>query len=359
MPSSPPVRSGPPVGWTKPHATARAICSLPRSPSVPKRGFGERRLLGRCASPATRLRCAAPMHARTENWAFGVVSPRASGPKPALRPPRRSSAASAWRRNEPAPRSPGRSEPTIELEDSPSDARNDETAAVAHSPCCSPSRETRGPAATPTGSGGAPAKSDSASGFGGQGGSFGADGRATGTEIINETAYFVGGVSPVTNHFNNSNGNGKRGYNGPTDDDISQPFVIPNGGDYGGGGGAAQTAGGDNDTPSSGDGGCGHVRILFVARNPFIIREYGGERTVGTGAADETRTINGESVTVRFRDFDPGLSIANNLAAGWPAWNPTPQTGVYYNLLVNYASNVPFLNEGFLPAAVGISTTQF
>ena len=209
------------------------------------------------------------------------------------------------------------------------------------------------------GSGGAPAKSHSASGFGGQGGSFGADARATGTEIINETAYFVGGVSPVTNHFNNSNGNGKRGYNGPTDDDISQPFVIPNGGDYGGGGGAAQTAGGDNDTPISGDGGCGHVRILFVARNPFIIREYGGERTVGTGAADETRTINGESVTVRFRDFDPSLSIPDNLAAGWPAWNPTPQTGIYYNLLVNYAFNVPSINQGFLPAAVGISTIQY
>ena len=206
-----------------------------------------------------------------------------------------------------------------------------------------------------------PPKSNNDTGFGGQGGSFGADGRATGSEIIDRDDYFIGSVGALsnTNHANQSNGNGKRGYNGSVDDSTSEPFVIPNGGDYGGGGGAAQTAGGDNDTPSSGDGGCGHVRILFVARNPFIIREYGGERTVGTGAADETRTINGESVTVRFRDFDPGLSIANNLAAGWPAWNPTPQTGVYYNLLVNYASNVPFLNEGFLPAAVGISTTQF
>ena len=209
--------------------------------------------------------------------------------------------------------------------------------------------------------GSAPPKTNNDTGFGGQGGSFGADGRATGSEIIDRNDYFIGSVGALsnTNHANQSNGNGKRGYNGSADDATSEPFVIPNGGDYGGGGGAAQTAGGDNDTPSSGDGGCGHVRILFVARNPFIIREYGGERTVGTGAADETRTINGESVTVRFRDFDPGLSIANNLAAGWPAWNPTPQTGVYYNLLVNYASNVPFLNEGFLPAAVGISTTQF
>lgn len=194
-------------------------------------------------------------------------------------------------------------------------------------------------------------------GMGGQGGSFGADGRAVGTEVIALDDYAVGGLGTYNiNYANDSIGNGLRGYNSSIDDD-TVPYVLlkSNGGDYGGGGGACQE-GGTSVLPHAGDGGCGHVRILFVARNPFIIREYGGERTVGTGAADETRTINGENVTVRFRDFDPSLSIPDNLAAGWPVWNPTPQTGVYYNLLVNWASDLPFRDEGFLPAATGISS---
>ena len=211
---------------------------------------------------------------------------------------------------------------------------------------------------------GDPGRSNSGNflGMGGQGGSFGGDGRATGTEVIDLDDYAIGGQNNIVdgtfnnNYVNVSNGNGLRGYNSSIDnEEVAFNLLKPNGGDYGGGGGACQT-GGTTTFPQAGDGGCGHVRILFVARNPFITREYGGERTVGTGAADETRTINGESVTVRFRDFDPSLSIADNLAAGWPAWNPTPQTGVYYNLLVNYASNLPFLNEGFLPAAAGISS---
>lgn len=211
---------------------------------------------------------------------------------------------------------------------------------------------------------GDPGRNSSANylGMGGQAGSFGGDGRATGTEVIDVDDYAIGGQNNIVdgtynnNYLNASIGNGLRGYNSSIDnEEVAFSLLKPNGGDYGGGGGACQE-GGSTTFPQAGDGGCGHVRILFVARNQFIIREYGGKRTVGTGASDGTRTINGESVTVRFRDFDPSLSIPDNLAAGWPVWNPTPQTGIYYNLLVNYASNLPFRDEGFLPAATGISS---
>ena len=194
-------------------------------------------------------------------------------------------------------------------------------------------------------------------GSGGQAGSFGADGKATGCDLILDTDYTSIGPPINLNYKNGSNGNGQRGFNGSVDDLNSVPFTIPNGGLYGGGGGASQTSGQATDeTPISGNGGCGHVRILFVARNPYIIREYGAQRTV------ETRLIGGGSAGVgtnlaqiNFYDFDPSLKIVNNVANGWPVWDPEPQQGVYYNLLVNYSSNLP-PSTGYLPNAIGISS---
>lgn len=186
-------------------------------------------------------------------------------------------------------------------------------------------------------------------GAGGQGGSFGADGRATGSEVVSDAQYFLTGNS--TYPTSNSIGNGKRGYQANLDDPINSAIFRGDGGDYGGGGGGAD--GGKTEQPQSGKGGCGHVRILFVARNDFIIREYGANRTT------ETRTIGGQQVTVTFRDFNPNLSIAQNLAAGWPIWSPTPITGVHYNLLVNYSDEFGLISSDsrpYLPAAVGIAT---
>lgn len=198
----------------------------------------------------------------------------------------------------------------------------------------------------------APSKTVNQSGFGGQGGSFGKDGRATGAEVILDTNYAVSGSffgDPLinTNYFNESEGNGGRGYSGSVDNEFSTPVVIPNGGEYGGGGGGAQTAGGDNDTPIAGDGGCGHVRILFVARSQNIIREYGFGRTT------QVRNLNGGNVTVKFYDYNPNLTLTQNRTAGWPAWYQVG-SGEYYNILVNWAVDVP--GREALPPAVGIGT---
>lgn len=184
---------------------------------------------------------------------------------------------------------------------------------------------------------------------GGQGGSFGADGRATGSEVVSKAQYLLTNVS--TYPTSNSIGNGKRGYTASLDDPLFSDTFRGDGGEYGGGGGGAD--GGNTEQPQSGKGGCGHVRILFVARNDFIIREYGAGRTT------QTRTIGGQEVTVTFRDFDPTKSIADNLALGWPVWSPTPPTGIHYNLLVNYSDEFGLISSDsrpYLPAAVGIPT---
>ena len=188
---------------------------------------------------------------------------------------------------------------------------------------------------------------DSAAGLGGQGGSFGADGRATGIEVGNQTRISYGSPDGVLfqnwNYDNQGNGNGKRGF--LKDEDAvedRETGLIGTGGEYGGGGGGADDG---QDSIYSGYGGCGHVRILFVARNDFIIREY------GEGRVTEERP-NG--ITYKFYDWKGFSTAADNIAAGWPAWsNPAPGEG--YNLLTNWGVNLGPL-EGESPNAVGIST---
>lgn len=179
---------------------------------------------------------------------------------------------------------------------------------------------------------------------GGQGGSFGADGKALGCDLINLAAS-AGDYNVVnqTNYPNGSNGNGKRGFSKDLGDSTS--VVIGSGGLYGGGGGGCQLSSGLY--PFSGAGACGHVRILFTARRDTIIREYGSARTT------QTRTIGGQTVTVRFYDFNPNLSISDNRNLGWPTWYNVG-IGSYYNLLVDWAYNIS--PKGDLPDAVGLST---
>jgi hypothetical protein len=175
-------------------------------------------------------------------------------------------------------------------------------------------------------------------GAAGQGGSFGADGRATGSQVINAAQYPIVGE---TRYPNNSFGDGKRGYRQDLDEPIDATIFRGDGGLYGGGGGGCD---GGQEAPDSGAGGCGHVRILFIARSDFIKREYGGGRT----------TVLRDGVTIRFFDFNPTLSISQNRTNGWPAWVPNPGFGIYYNLLTNWAVDIP--ENPALPPAVGIST---
>lgn len=194
--------------------------------------------------------------------------------------------------------------------------------------------------------------SNSLAGAGGQAGSFGADGKASGCDAIQEanisTIYTATGF---TNYPNGSNGNGKRGYVSSVDD-ITGLYSRGDGGLYGGGGGGAD---GGQEQPQSGAGGCGHVRILFVARTDLIVREYGSGRTT------QLRTIKGSNETINFYDWNPNLSFQANEkpfyggTGNWPVWNPTP-SGQYYNLLTNWGVNLPEQPE--VPDAVtaGIST---
>lgn len=179
----------------------------------------------------------------------------------------------------------------------------------------------------------------------GQAGSFGGDGRATGCQV---DLFSNLQTNLVTNYTNDSTGNGTRGFNSSLDVPITDyDRVRGNGGLYGGGGGGAD--GGNTAQPRAGDGGCGHVRILFVARNDFIVREYGGGRTT------QTRTIGGQTVTINFYDFDPTLPISSQLT-NWPAWVRYAGGQNYYNLLTNWAVDVPPDNQGNFPVAVGIAT---
>ena len=183
----------------------------------------------------------------------------------------------------------------------------------------------------------------------GQGGSFGADGRSTGTQV-NLYSYLESSYNnnPNVSYSNASNGNGKRGFESSLDTSVDYNRIKGDGGLYGGGGGGAD--GGNTNTPSSGNGACGVVRILFTARRDTIIREYGAGRTT------QQRTIGGQTVTINFYDFDPNKSISNNLpqnGGNWPAWiNPTSSD--YYNLLVDWAYDIS--PKGNLPTAVGIAT---
>jgi hypothetical protein len=185
--------------------------------------------------------------------------------------------------------------------------------------------------------------------FAGQGGSFGSDGRATGSQVDDYATY---AVTTNLQHSNNSNGDGKRGYNASLEAPLDAERVRGDGGNYGGGGGGCD--GNNTDTPRSGGGGCGHVRILFVARNQFIVREYGSGRT-----STQQKTINGQTVTVQYYDFNPNLSIGANQTNLWPSWSPQPGPGNYYNLLVNWGDTfgvIPPNTLAHLPAAVGINT---
>jgi hypothetical protein len=196
---------------------------------------------------------------------------------------------------------------------------------------------------------------------GGQGGSWGADGRATGCQVDDYSVYQL---TTTIQHSNNSNGDGRRGYRSDLDsadleDRTDADRVKGDGGAYGGGGGGCDLSTGN--VPRSGAGGPGHVRFVFKARIDTLIREYGGGRTT------ESRTIKGQNVTVKFYDYDSGLDVTSNIAAGWPSWfDPTnktePPSGEYYNHLVNWASNLPGdssqggNNKGYLPPGAGINT---
>ncbi len=171
-------------------------------------------------------------------------------------------------------------------------------------------------------------------GSGGQAGSFGADGKATGCDLIDPVNY-IESVTPITNYPNASEGNGKRGFNSSVDDVLDEDVVIGNGGLYGGGGGAAQTGGSaSGQAPRSGDGACGRVRILWAVRTDRVFREYDAGR--GNIA---TRTRRGQNISVEFYDWNTSQNVSSNISNGWPSWDPTP--GVSYNLLTNWAVNVP------------------
>ncbi|MFZ9740437.1 MAG: hypothetical protein ACO3CQ_00935 [Candidatus Nanopelagicaceae bacterium] len=118
--------------------------------------------------------------------------------------------------------------------------------------------------------------------WGGQGGSYGPDGLATGTETFGTTEFTLAmglSVPPAVawNYRNKSRGNGVRGfYNSVGDnDDGSLTGVFPprmgSGGYYGGGGGGADITG--QGTPQSGSGACGVVRIIYAARTG-VTRNY-------------------------------------------------------------------------------------
>lgn len=110
-------------------------------------------------------------------------------------------------------------------------------------------------------------------GWCGQGGSYGADGLATGNETFGPTEYSLmtgagpNGLIPTPyNYRNGSIGNGVRGYIGSEDDAVGgvRPPREGGGGYFGGGGGGADTSG--SETANSGSGGDGVIRIIYAAR---------------------------------------------------------------------------------------------
>lgn len=118
-------------------------------------------------------------------------------------------------------------------------------------------------------------QTDTAFGQPAQGGSYGVDGKATGIEFVSFSGYFDSFPYP-SNYPNNSDGNGLRAFNGNRDPvPIGEvPSIVGegSGGTYGGGGGGAQSSG--TGGGFSGNGGCGVVRILWVARSGIITRNY-------------------------------------------------------------------------------------
>jgi len=116
--------------------------------------------------------------------------------------------------------------------------------------------------------------------WGGQGGSYGPDGFAVGTETFttaNWTTITGTYTNPPANPWNYNNlsrGNGVRGFNNNIGDDSGAGVFPPrqgSGGYYGGGGGGADITG--QGTPQSGAGACGVVRIIYSGRST-IQRNY-------------------------------------------------------------------------------------
>lgn len=141
----------------------------------------------------------------------------------------------------------------------------------------------------------------------GQGGSFGRDGKATGNELVSYAGYFSSAPYP-SNYPNGSDGNGVRGFSASLDAIPDAGAEIPSkpreggGGYYGGGGGGAQSSG--TGGGFSGEGACGVVRILWVARTQRITRNYPG-------------------------GYNTSLTIAQNISAGWSGISTT-------NILTSY-----------------------
>lgn len=118
--------------------------------------------------------------------------------------------------------------------------------------------------------------------WGGQGGSYGPDGFATGNETFGTTEFTLAMGLPVPpavawNYRNGSLGNGVRGfYNSVGDSDTGTltgvfPPRMGSGGYFGGGGGGADVGG--TLRPQSGGGACGVVRIIYAGRST-INRNY-------------------------------------------------------------------------------------
>lgn len=148
---------------------------------------------------------------------------------------------------------------------------------------------------------------DTAYSWGGQGGSFGRDGKAPGNELISYSAW-VEAIEPTpSNYPNGSDGNGIRGFTADEDaiptGDTRASDREGSGGYFGGGGGGAQSSG--QGGGYSGDGGSGVLRIIYSARpRGTVTRNYPGS-------------------------FNTALSIQDNVNAGWSGINTT-------NVLTNF-----------------------
>lgn len=143
----------------------------------------------------------------------------------------------------------------------------------------------------------------------GQGGSFGADGKAPGNEL-----YFLevggpytypsklDGPPPSYTYDNGSISNGIRGYQASLDDATDEAGANASGGLYGGGGGGTDSS---SEKPRAGAGACGVVRIIYQARpRQGITRNYPG-------------------------GYNTSLTITQNVNNGWSGINTT-------NILTNY-----------------------
>lgn len=176
----------------------------------------------------------------------------------------------------------------------------------------------------------------------GQGGSYGADGKAVGTEAYGTTEYanLSGQANPPASYWNYANqsiGNGVRGYNNSigddddgslTGDNIAAPILdggvvvdsrMGAGGLWGGGGGGADTTG--QARPQSGYGGDGIIRIIFTVRfnrqrnypspnntdNPLSNWGYPTKPPAEGGPAlDETPNIVGSFLPEKYSDANLG-----------------------------------------------------